>query len=74
MKIQDLPEPMVSTTKSIAIKIIQDHIMSSCDDWTHGYIDYVWYDEQGNICIRYDDGKSFHYKYEGSELKFEEII
>lgn len=33
----------------------------ACETWTHGNINEVWYDDSGNLCIRYADGQWFHY-------------
>lgn len=31
------------------------------DTWDNGNIDKVWLDDDKNICIRYDNGKWWHY-------------
>ena len=34
----------------------------ACEQWTHGEPTELWRDESGVLCVRYEDGKWWHYK------------
>lgn len=37
--------------------------MSFIKDWPHGKPVKAWFDKDGNICVEYESGKWWHYKY-----------
>lgn len=44
----------------VAHEAYQAH-RSACETWENGYINEIWLDDNKNICIRYDNGKWWHY-------------
>lgn len=45
------------------IQCIETH-KSAFEDWPHGDAREAWVDDDGNLCIRYEDGMHYHYKEE----------
>lgn len=43
---------------------------SKCNIWQHGNIKECWFDEDGNVCVKYEDGAWWHYKCDGTEWKW----
>lgn len=44
---------------------IQEYVIAhqqACEVWEHGQMVDHWLDEAGNLCIRYEDGKWWHYR------------
>ncbi|XCP83596.1 hypothetical protein ABXS75_10925 [Roseburia hominis] len=35
------------------------------EKWQHGEIQDVWFDQEGHLCIRYQDGMYWHYNERG---------
>lgn len=46
-------------------RIYQCHC-SSIEEWQEGHPVESWIDRNGNICVRYESGKYWHYKPDGS--------
>lgn len=44
----------------VAHEAYQAHRIA-CENWDNGYINDIWLDDNKNICIRYDNGKWWHY-------------
>lgn len=42
----------------------------ACEDWTHGEPVEVWRDENHILCIRYADGKWWHYSFKPTGLEW----
>lgn len=42
----------------------------ACECWEHGDMVESWIDENGDICIRYEDGKWWHYRISGKEIEW----
>lgn len=38
--------------------------------WEHGFPEKSWIDGDGNLCIRYLDGKWWHYKESNGEIEW----
>lgn len=34
----------------------------SYEGWTHGEVEKAWIDDDGNICVQYEDGCWCHYR------------
>ena len=34
----------------------------ACEGWTHGEVEKAWLDDDGNICVQYEDGCWWHYR------------
>lgn len=40
---------------------VQEAHMAAVEDWQEGDIDDCWIDENGNLCVKYESGKWWHY-------------
>lgn len=40
------------------------------ENWTHGKPVKSWTDENGNLCIMYEDGEWWHYREKNGELEW----
>lgn len=45
----------------IALSYMEKH-KEAFENWKEGVIADVWRDEEGNLCIRYESGKWWHYR------------
>lgn len=44
-----------------AVSYMEEH-KKAFENWKEGGIDHVWLDEEGNLCIRYESKKWYHYR------------
>jgi hypothetical protein len=51
-------------TENIA-KIFAEKHKKACETWENGDISKVWVDSNKNICIKYANGKWWHYNEKG---------
>lgn len=54
---------------AIAEKCYEDHA-AKCNVWQHGTIKESWFDQDGNVCVKYEDDAWWHYKYHGTDLEW----
>ena len=50
-------------------KTYQKH-RNAFESWQEGKPEEAWLDENGNLCIRYESGKWWHYRQDGAELSW----
>ncbi len=48
-------------TLQMAVQAYEEH-KKKFETWPYGQIVECWKDENGNVCIRYEKGKWWHYK------------
>lgn len=51
------------------LEVYQEH-KAMFDSWEYGEPVKAWTDSNGNLCIRYQSGKWFHYRKNNSMLEF----
>lgn len=54
-------------TDNFVGRCIKTH-MAAFEEWPHGPMKEIWTDEDGYLCIRYMDGRYWHYKEENGEI------
>lgn len=61
---KDASKEQKSYMEQRAKKYYESH-MRFFENWREGGIEKVWIDADGNICIRYESGKWWHYNERG---------
>ena len=51
------------------MKVYEDH-KAWFENWPYGEPVKSWKDENGNLCVRYESGTWFHYRYNNGFLEF----
>lgn len=54
-------------TREFITRCIEAH-KAAFEDWPCGEMQKAWVDENGNLCIRYEDGTHYHYKEENGSI------
>lgn len=68
---------MDEKNKAEMAKLAEKAHKEATENWTDGTMECFWFDNDGNLCIRYSSGKWWHYKgtkegYEWWQKKFNE--
>lgn len=48
--------------EELATKAYAEH-KTAFENWTYGEISKVWFDGEGVLCVEYDSGKWYHYRW-----------
>jgi len=48
--------------KAEMAKLAEKAHKEATENWTDGTMECFWFDNDGNLCIRYSSGKWWHYK------------
>lgn len=53
---------MEEKNKAEMAKLAEKAHKEATENWTDGIMECFWFDNDGNLCIRYGSGKWWHYK------------